>query len=131
MAQMSWTVSVQISGGPSIAASAAPQSVEATDRVAVTVAPGESDRVVELQPGAAAAIRLILIQSSRYGPDLTVKASDGVSDSEPIRLDGPQVLTAGTTALLGVAPRQLKVSNASADQDAAIEVFVARDATPD
>ncbi|AGA89617.1 hypothetical protein Thimo_0778 [Thioflavicoccus mobilis 8321] len=130
MAEMSWTVSIQISGGPNLSASSAPQSVEATDRVAVTLAAGDSDRVIELQPGAASAIRLILIKSSRYGAEFTAKASDGVTDSEPVTLDGPQVLTAGTAALLGVAPQQLKLSNASADQDIEIEVFVARDATP-
>ena len=86
MAQLSWNVSVQVTGGPSLAASAAEQPVEATDRVEVSIAPGDSDRVIELQPGAAAAIRLLVIQSSLYGPQVSFIASDGTDDSPPVTL---------------------------------------------
>ncbi len=70
MAQLSWNVSVQAAGGSSLTASAAEQPVEATDRVEVSIAPGDSDRVIELQPGAATAIPLLVIQSSLYGPQV-------------------------------------------------------------
>ncbi len=130
MAAMSWSVNIQISGGPGISASAASQPIEATDRVEVVIAPGDTDRVVDLQPGAATAIRLLMIKSSRYGDDLAYTVSDGTDDSDPITLDGPQIFTAGSAALFGVAPRQLKFTNTNADHAAAVEIFVARDATP-
>jgi hypothetical protein len=130
MANMSWSVSVQISKGPTVTAAGPPRTIEATDRVEVSLAPGDADKVVDLQPGDATAIRLLLIKSTRYGADLSFKASDGATDSAKVVLDGPQLFTTGGAALFGMPPQKLKLTNTSADQTADVEIFVARDATP-
>jgi len=131
MASMSWNVSVQIAGSAPVTAPAAAQPVEATDRIEVSVEPGDTDKIVDIQPGGAAAIRLLLIKSTRYGAPFSFKASDASSDSSAVTLDGPQVYTGGSITLFGIDPHQLKFTNTSADQIAAVSIFVARDATPD
>lgn len=129
MADMTWTVSVQMSGGTTLTAAVAKQSVEATDSIEVTLAAATTDRVVQIQPGKAATIRLLVIKSSTYGSDLTYKVSDGASDSNAVPIDAPQVFSGGSVALFGVDPHQLKLSNAS-DKEVTALIFVARDATP-
>lgn len=127
---LSWTVSVQVSGGPSISVSRESQPVEAYDYVQLAVEPGAADRTVEIQPGAADRLTMLLVQSSYYGTDLKVSASDGTDNSDPIVLNEPQVLAGGAIALLGVDPKILKFTNGSADQTAMIDIYVFRDATP-
>ena len=111
-------------------AAADAQAVEATDSVVVVVAPATTDKVVDLQPGAASAIRLLVIKASTYGPDLTYKVSDGTTDSGSITLDAPQIFSGGNASLFGRDPHQLKFSNASTVNEATVQVLVARDATP-
>ncbi len=130
MAKMNWNVNIQITGVPGFTASTAAQPVEATDRVEVVINPGDTDKVVDIQPSDASEIQLILIKSSSYGADFSFMASDGSTDSTAVTLDAPQLFTAGSVVLFGIAPRQLKFSNTSSDQIANVEIFVARDATP-
>lgn len=132
MGTMSWSVNVQVRGAPPIKATSADQPVEAMDRVEVTVEPGDVDKIVDLQPGSAEAIQLILIRSSRYDPKLKLsfKASGGSDGTKPITLDAPLVFSNGSLALLDLAPHQLKLTNET-DQPADVEIFVARDATPE
>ena len=130
MPDLSWKTIVQI-GGTTLTTAAGPTPVEAIDTVEVLLAPGDSEKVVDLQPGGAAAIRLLVIKSSLYGEDIVYKAGDGTTDSDvELTLDGPQIFTAGSVALFGLDPRQLKFSNASADKKATVMILVARDATP-
>lgn len=130
MPSMSWNVNIQVAGSAPITAPAAAQPVEATDSIQVTIDPGDSDKVVDIQPGGAAAIQLLLIKSNRYGTPFSFKASDGSTDSSAVTLDGPQVYSGGSIALFAVDPLQLKFTNTSPDQSADIAIFVARDATP-
>ncbi len=130
MATMSWSVTVQVGGGATISAGTAALPVEATDQVSVTIEPGDTNRVVEIQPGSAVAIRLLVIKSSRYGQGLTFRASDGATDSDPVVIDAPQIFTGGGVALFGVAPRRLLLTLPAGGQPADLEIFVARDATP-
>ena len=44
MANLSWNVNIQVSGGPTITASMAAQPVEATDRVEITISPGDTTK---------------------------------------------------------------------------------------
>jgi len=104
--------------------------VEATDRIEVLIAPGDTDKILQIQPGGLAAVQLVLIKSSSYGNHLTFKASDGTTDSAAVTLDGPQLFSGGGVALFGVAPHQLKFANSSTDKPATVEIHVARDATP-
>ncbi len=132
MANLSWTVSVQVSGGPTISASRQSKPLEAYDRIDVVVDPGTTTgtpKEVEIQPGTASRVTLILIKSSLYAPELTFKASDGTTDSDAVKVDEPQLFAGGAVELFGVDPKSLKFSNTT-DKPAAVEIFVGRDATP-
>ncbi|TBW12966.1 hypothetical protein E0E50_01475 [Azotobacter chroococcum subsp. isscasi] len=103
--------------------------VEATDYLEVEVSPGGLD--VDIQPGKAEAIRLLVIKSSVYS-DLEFTVNDGAGDSSAIvQLDGPQIFSGGAMALFDVAqPKRLTFTNKSQDTAAKVEIFVGRDATP-
>jgi len=130
MPEMSWTVNIQVSGGTTMAVTADAQSAEAIDTVEVVLSPGDTNKVLDIQPGGAPAIHLLVIKSSFYGPELSYKASDGSSDSLKVTLDAPQVFSGGSLALFDLAPRKLKFTNTSPDKKATVLIFVARDATP-
>lgn len=129
MPELMWTVSVRLDQGTALTVAAPGETVEGVDTVEVTLASGAADVVVDIQPGEAAAIRLLAIKASTYSEDLSYVASDGSSDASALTLDGPHLFSAGSVALFGLAPRQLKFSNASPDE-ITVRVFVARDATP-
>lgn len=131
MANVSWSLSIQVTGGPTVSAREGPIMAEAMDRVEVSIAGGEVDKVVDLQPGSASGIHVLLIKSSQYGSgtEITFKVSDGATDGPALTLAGPQFYSGGAVMLLGLDPQSLKFSNASADP-AEIEIFIARDATP-
>ncbi len=131
MANISWSLSIQVAGGPTITAKEGPVLAEATDRIEVLIADGDVDKTVELQPGPASSIDLLLIKSNQYGngTDITFKVSDGSTDSSAVVLAGPQFYSGGAIMLLGLDPQSLKFSNASTEP-AQIEIFIVRDATP-
>jgi hypothetical protein len=131
VAKVSWITSIQIVGGPTLSATQAPIAVEATDHIQVTIGAGDVDKIVNIQPGAANRVLLLVVTSSNYGEgtSVTFKVGDGTADSAAIHLAGPQVYSGGSVALFGVAPKLLKFSNASTSA-ADIDLFVARNATP-
>jgi hypothetical protein len=122
--------SFAVPGGPTLALNSA-IAAEAYDKIDVAIAPGDDDKVVNIQPGAAAQLRLLVIKSSLYATEVTYMASDGSDDSDPVTLDGPQLFIGpGAIALFGVDPKVLKFSNTHASQAAQVEILVGRDATP-
>lgn len=133
MANISWSTSIQVAGGPTISITEGPIAAEATDRIEVSIAAGDEDKAVDIQPGPATRIHLLSIKSSQYGGDgtnITFKTNDGTGgDSEPINLSGPQFYSGGAIALFEQEPKILKFSNSSTSA-AQIEIFIARDATP-
>lgn len=129
MGKMSWKISVTPSKGGGISADSAAEDVEGIDRVEVAIESGATDKPVELQPGSAADIQLLLVKSSIYDAKLSFKASDGTTDSDAVIMTGPQVFTGGSVGLFGVAPTLLKFTNTITDKSAEIEIFVARKAT--
>lgn len=136
MASVTYGMSVQVAGGPQIAVTRS-GSTEAYEKVDVTIDPGGAGAAavtVDLQPGSAAQIQMMLIKSSLYGSEITYVASNGTTDSSEIPLTEPQFFLGGALALFGVNPTQLKFKNKHTAGDttkkAAIEIFVARDATP-
>lgn len=130
MATLTWSMTVLVSGSSSISISRAPIAVEATDRIEVLIAPGDTAKVVEIQPGVATAVHALLVTSTGYGSHLTFVVSDGTTDSSAVTLDSPQVFSGGSIAVFGVAPRRLKFTNSSTDKPATVEILVGRDATP-
>ena len=132
MAIINAAASFQVPGGPTLALSSA-ISAEAYDKIEVTVNPGDSSKQVEIQPGAAARIRLLVVKSSLYGAELSYVASDGTDNSTAVTLDGPQIfISPGVIDLFGVDPKVLKFGNTHTDpaKKAQIEILVGRDATP-
>lgn len=103
--------------------------VEATDYLEVEVKPGDLN--VDIQPGEAKALRLLVIKSSVYS-DLEFTVNDGAGDSsEIVQLDGPQIFSGGAIALFAVKnPQKITFKNKSQNETAKVEIFVGRDATP-
>lgn len=130
MATISLMVTLQVAGSPAISIAGLPVASEAIDKIEATIAPGDTDKVLDIQPGGLNAVQLLVVKSSSYGAHLSFKASDGATDSGKVVLDGPQLFSGGGVALLGVAPKQCKFTNTSADKPANVEIYVARDATP-
>lgn len=129
MGTMSWKISVTPPSGGGITADAVEEEVEATDRIEVTIDAGAVAKAVEVQPGGAADIQLLLIKSNLYSKDIQFFATDSGHDSPPIKLTSPQLFTAGGIALFGDAiPTTLKFTNSTSDP-VDVMIFVARKAT--
>ena len=114
MTTINAAASFAVPGGPTLVVNSA-ISAEAYDRIDIEVNPGYSDKSVEVQPGAAAQVRLLVIKSSLYGAEIKYHARDGTTDSDEVTLDGP-----------------LQFSNTNTDpaKKTQIEILVGRDATP-
>ncbi|MDF3308913.1 hypothetical protein P3H15_28260 [Rhodococcus sp. T2V] len=130
MPNISWVVNVQVDGRVAMSVSTPAESAEAIESLEVTIAAGDTDKVVDLIPGEGTSVKVVVIKSSFYGDDVSFKASDGSTDSDPVTLSAPQVYAGGSVALFGLNPNQLKFTNASATKSADVAIFVARDATP-
>jgi hypothetical protein len=127
MPKLNWSIALQVTGGPTMNTGQSGLDIEAVDRIDVTIDAGDTDKVVQIQPGAAGAVHLLVVTSDVYGPTLSFKASDGTTDSAKVVLDAPQLYAGGASALFATDPRQLKLTNAGPDP-AHMTVFVARDA---
>jgi hypothetical protein len=127
------SLQVAVDGGPSWKINAS-DSVEAYSVIDVTIDAGAANKAVEVQPATAAArVNLLLIQSDRYGPEITYKASDGTTDSDAVTLHGPHFFGRGVASLFDVNVLSLKFSNsngAATNKHARIQILVGRDATP-
>ena len=128
--QIKATLTVQV---PGVALSSATHTleVEATGQIAVTV-PGESggtpgELVVDVQPGDAGQVKLLMITADSYGEDLTYTVTGGSAD---VALDGPQIFVgSGAVGLLGATQNTITFSNSDASS-VAVQIQVGRDATP-
>jgi hypothetical protein len=122
------TVGAEVASGPKIKESRA-LTVDAYDKISVTVPDGTSDMAVELQPGGTGSVRLLLVKSSQYGEALKYTVNAGTTDHV---LDEPHVLIGtGAVGLFGSEPTKLVFDNAlGAGKDAQVQILVARDATP-
>ena len=127
-AKVNWSVSVKVTGGPTIGA-AATLDDEAYYPIEVTIPAGADGVEVDVQPSDADQVQLLLIRASPgpgEGEELTYSVDGGAAD---IALDAPQLLVGqGLVNLLGAAPRKLAfTSTMAADTD--VSIFVARSAT--
>jgi hypothetical protein len=139
MATINLTLNVQVASGPQIQITK-PKSVEADDKIEVIIKPDNKEQAIQIQPGDANLVSFLLIKSSFYGSELTYIVNDGGSNNNSanaIALDEPHLyLGTGAISVLGVAPKVLKFTNKpptdpnKKPQDAAIEILVGRDATP-
>ena len=74
-----FTVAAEVASGPTLKESRT-LSVDAYDKLSVTVPDGTSNLDVELQPGGAGSVRLLIIKSSQYGDGLKYTVNNGATD---------------------------------------------------
>lgn len=138
MATINLALNVQVVGGPQALISQ-PISVEAYDKIEVTVKPGETLNV-SVQPGGVGQVNFLLIKSSLADEKLSYVVNDGAAINFPasdrIKLDRAFHLYLGTggVSVFGIAPKVIEFKNdyaaGTTNKDAAIEIIVGRDATP-
>lgn len=120
------TISADVASGPKLKESRT-LAIDAYDKISVTVPDATSDFEVELQPGGAGSIQLLIVKSSVYGADLKYTVNADTTDHV---LDQPHVLIGtGSVGLYGAEPTKLVFDNALG-QEAQIQILVGRDATP-
>ena len=135
MATINLALNVQVVGGPKVLISKS-KSVQAYDKIEVSIAADGMAKSVEVQPGDAADVSFLLIQSSVYSSDLKYFANNGINETDvnnsaTLDLDEPHLYWGkGAISALGVAPKILKFTNNSGE-DAAIAILVGRDAVSD
>lgn len=139
---VNWSITAEVTGAGTITAAADAMLVEAIDHIFITIKHGIQtiDQLAEIQPSDATNIRLLVIKSSLYSKELSFKVSGdgGVTKSDKIVLDAPQVFTSGNIALFKQEPKSLYFSYkpsaapigglATTTPDLDIEIFVARTA---
>lgn len=138
MATINLALNVQVVGRPQALISQA-ISVEAYDKIEVTVKPGDTLNV-SVQPGGVGQVNFLLIKSSLADEKLSYVVNDGGTnkfpDKDRIMLDRGFHLYLGTggVSVFGIPPKAIEFKNDYAadtpNKDAAIEILVGRDATP-
>jgi len=124
--KINWTLNVQVVRGPKMSASQT-VTVDAYDKIHVTVDAQETDKVVEDQPGSAGREQLLLISSHQFGDDLTYKVNNA---GDAIKLDAQHLLIGdGAVGLFGVSPPETLSFTNNLTQDVNIEILVGRNAT--
>ena len=120
--KISWTLNVQVVGGPKVSAADIMEG-EAYDKIEA-VAPAGDSVTVNVQPGDGA--RFLLITASSY-ENLNYEAD---ASGNPVTLDGTHVLIgSGAVSLLGGTQNQFIFSNGGA-ANITVEILVGRQATP-
>jgi len=131
MATLNLNIGIQVTNGPQINVNRS-REIEAFDKVDVSLA-GGATITVDLQPGKADHIALLLIKSSKYDKKITLKLKDTAGASPELTLEEPQVFVNDGGTLFKVDPEQVELKSAlGADpaNKADIEIFVARRAQP-
>ena len=127
---VNWSIAVQVPTGPRVAQSGALQ-VDAYDKLEVSIDDGAEDLEVQLQPGGAGQVRLLVIATTQASADLSYKVNDAGGDA--ITLDQPVHAYFGTgpVSLLdaGSGPNTLFFTNESGGP-AVVQVLVGRKAIP-
>lgn len=129
--QISWKLNVEIPSGPVIAITNTVQ-VDAYDRLEVkipdtTMTPAAT--TVDVQPGAAGRIKLLLIRSNRYGNNLKYRVHDN-STPERVLNDALFLVGAGSLDLLedSAAPLDKLLVTNTTGSDVILEIIVGRSA---
>ncbi len=129
---ISWKLNLEIQSGPNLIVTNAMQ-VDAYDRIEVkildsTAAP--TAITVDVQPGAAGKVKLLLIRSTRYGNNLKYQVHDNTTP-ERVLNDAVFLVGAGSLDLLEdpAAPLDKLLVTNTTGQDAVLEIIVGRTAT--
>ena len=130
---ISWKLTFDIQSGPSIIIANAMQ-VDAYDRIEVKIpnstAPTPAATTVDVQPGDAGKVKLLLIRSTRYGDDLKYKVHNNTT-RERVLNDAVFLVGAGSLDLLEdpTAPLDKLLVTNKTGQDVVLEIIVGRTAT--
>ncbi|MGP8330466.1 MAG: hypothetical protein ACT6FF_09155 [Methanosarcinaceae archaeon] len=110
--KIKWMLDVQVENGPKISV-VQQEDVEAYDKIEVNIPAkngGAGSATVEVQPGGAGQVKLLLIKSSQYSSDLTFTVND--QQGIVVKLDRLQFFVGeGELDLLGAPPQKLIFSN--------------------
>jgi len=130
MTDINLGIDADVIGGPHITASRL-KSVEAYDKISVVINAGDTNKVVDIQPGNANKVNFLMITSDFYHSDVSYRANDGTADAAAsITLDEPHLyFGSGMMSLFTVTPKSLKFTNSNTKK-ASIEILIGRDATP-
>lgn len=122
------TLGAEVASGPTVKESRT-LSVDAYDKISVTIPDETSNMDVALQPGGAGSVRLLIVKSNVYGAALKYTVNAGTTDHV---LDEPHVLIGtGAVGLYGSEPTKLVFDNAlGPGKDAQVQILIGRDATP-
>jgi hypothetical protein len=122
------SMSVQVDGGPSLAASPS-ILVDIYDKISIVVPPEDAPATgvtVKLQPDVTANVDVVAITSSHYAATNLTYDLGGEID---IALDGPQLFAgAGMLGLFSAALEDMTIKN-SIDTDVTVSVLVGRTAS--
>ena len=122
------TINADVASGPKLKESRT-LALDAYDKISVDVPNGTSGLDVEIQPGGAGSIQLLVVKSTLYGDALKYTVNADTTDRV---LDQPHVLVGtGSVGLYGEEPTKLVFANDLGEgKDAQIHILVGRDATP-
>jgi hypothetical protein len=129
---ISWKLNVEIQSGANIIVANAMQ-VDAYDRIEVKIpdsTPAPTATTVDVQPGAAGKVKLLLIRSTKYGNNLKYKVHDNTTP-ERVLNDALFLVGAGSLDMLEdpTAPLDKLLITNTTGQDAVLEIIVGRTAT--
>lgn len=125
--KITWSLNVQINGGPKLSASQA-LTVDAYDKIAVSIDDGVSDKEVQVQPGGSGQVQFLMIQADSYSDQVSYKVNSA-SATDTIALDALQVyMGKGAIGCLDPAPETLFFSNSSG-ATVSLGILVGRKAT--
>lgn len=127
--KIDWKFDIQVEEGPKIAESKS-ITVEAYDLIGVSVADGAAGEDVQVQPGGAGQVQVLIIKSNKYSTDLSYSVNAAEADPDKrIKLDGLQVFIGKEmVGLLDSAPQTLFFYN-SMGETVHIQILVGRNAT--
>lgn len=129
---ITWKLNLEIQSGPKLQVANTVQ-VDAYDRIEVSV-PDSSGTpeatTVDIQPGGAGKIKVLLIRSNRYGDDLVYQVHDDTTD-ERVLNDAVFLAGTGSLDLLEdvLAPLDKLLVTNTTGQDVVLEIIVGRSAT--
>jgi len=128
---ISWKLNLEIQSGPNIIVTNVVQA-DAYDRIEVKVpdsTPAPTATTVDVQPGAAGKVKLLLIRSSKYGNNLKYNVHDSTT-AERVLNDAVFLVGAGSLDLLEdtAAPLDKLLITNTTGQDVVLEIIVGRTA---
>ena len=128
---IAWKLDVEIQSGPNIIVTNTVQA-DAYDRIEVKIPDSTAHptpTTVDVQPGAAGKVKLLLIRSTRYGNNLKYKVHDN-NTPERVLNDAVFLVGAGSLDLLedANAPLDKLLVTNTTGQDVVLEIIVGRSA---